>query len=371
MSGQLSIHDAEKLLGGYATGSLTEDERRDLFAAALEHQALFDAMADEEALRELLADPAARAELLSLLAEGPESKMRPLWRRHPAVLGLAASLLIAVTTGIAYLRSPELRESPAAAPAAPKALEVAPDRARPAAPPQPPMPMPKRGLEKQVPQEMAPLGEAVSGLPATLPEAPAAVLPVPAKATAAPAPAPQLQDKPKMEGYADLARARTAAAKEVDARQKVERKAMRYAPAAAAGAVSGSGAQAPAPTQDQAEAQPQAYALEAKANLAPGIAPSPAWAFEKAQGGSVLLRVRHAPGTFAYLLHRTAVGAALVPSQRAPEIVEGLRITRFRLPVDPGPMDLYILSAAPPEPLSLPAEGPVQGFRARVEVPKQ
>ena len=47
--------DVRKLLGGYATGTLTDEERNLLFSAALEHQELFDALADEEALRELLA----------------------------------------------------------------------------------------------------------------------------------------------------------------------------------------------------------------------------------------------------------------------------------------------------------------------------
>ncbi|MBX5496974.1 MAG: hypothetical protein IRZ15_16685, partial [Bryobacteraceae bacterium] len=55
---------AEKLLGGYAAGNLTEEERALLFSAALENQQLFDALAEEEALREVLADPAVRRQLL-------------------------------------------------------------------------------------------------------------------------------------------------------------------------------------------------------------------------------------------------------------------------------------------------------------------
>ena len=41
--------DLHKLLGGYAAGTLTPEERRALFDAALADQALFDALADEEA----------------------------------------------------------------------------------------------------------------------------------------------------------------------------------------------------------------------------------------------------------------------------------------------------------------------------------
>jgi len=46
--------EIRRLLGGYATGTLTDDERTLLFSAALEDQSLFDALADEEALREFV-----------------------------------------------------------------------------------------------------------------------------------------------------------------------------------------------------------------------------------------------------------------------------------------------------------------------------
>ena len=52
--------DIEKLLGGYATDTLTEEERKELFAAALRDQTLFNALADEHALKEVLDDPRAR-----------------------------------------------------------------------------------------------------------------------------------------------------------------------------------------------------------------------------------------------------------------------------------------------------------------------
>lgn len=97
--------EAEKLLGGHATGTLTEAERRLLFAAALEHQDIFDALMDEEALRELLADPAAKAQLIAELGSSVRPNVVPFWR-HPGVLGAAASLLVASLAGIAYLRSP-------------------------------------------------------------------------------------------------------------------------------------------------------------------------------------------------------------------------------------------------------------------------
>lgn len=63
--------DIRKLLGGYATGTLTGEERTLLFSAALEDQELFDALADEEALRELLADPNTRQKLIEKLEQQP------------------------------------------------------------------------------------------------------------------------------------------------------------------------------------------------------------------------------------------------------------------------------------------------------------
>jgi hypothetical protein len=63
--------DIRKLLGGYATGTLTAEERQALFEAALDDQELFDALAKEQPLRDLLEDPAARAHLLAALDDGP------------------------------------------------------------------------------------------------------------------------------------------------------------------------------------------------------------------------------------------------------------------------------------------------------------
>jgi hypothetical protein len=83
--------DIEKLLGGYAAGTLTPAEREALFAAALEDQQLFETLAGEEPLRELLQDPAARGQLLASLDKAPEPwYYRPV---HPA-------LIFAATAGI-------------------------------------------------------------------------------------------------------------------------------------------------------------------------------------------------------------------------------------------------------------------------------
>src|ERR1035441_389736 len=131
----MSPEDIKKLLGGYATGTLTIEEQQALFAAALEDQELFDALAREQSLRDLLRDPAARAELLGAL-DTPATRPVDFWQwlRRPMVAGLAtagvaAIAIVAVWQGtrmasvrhqaqpviVAELKRPEL--SPAPSPA--------------------------------------------------------------------------------------------------------------------------------------------------------------------------------------------------------------------------------------------------------------
>ena len=74
--------DLKKLVGGYATGTLTPEERQALFQAALEDQGLFDALAREEALRDVLSDRAARARLLAALDGQPAPWYRRAWSVH-------------------------------------------------------------------------------------------------------------------------------------------------------------------------------------------------------------------------------------------------------------------------------------------------
>jgi hypothetical protein len=87
----MSREQVHKLIGGYATGTLTPEERQTLFEAALEDQQLFDALAREQSLRDLLRDPAAKAQLLAALGEAPAT-----WRQRAArwmwghAVGLAA-----------------------------------------------------------------------------------------------------------------------------------------------------------------------------------------------------------------------------------------------------------------------------------------
>ena len=103
-------HDeAMKLLGGYATNSLTEEERNALLAAALEDQELFDALEREQGLKDVLDDRVARAEIRQAL-EAPESRGAGWWTRWWAWGGagaaVAALALVAVWSGGLHKEGP-------------------------------------------------------------------------------------------------------------------------------------------------------------------------------------------------------------------------------------------------------------------------
>ncbi|PWU04646.1 MAG: hypothetical protein C5B51_16320 [Terriglobia bacterium] len=90
----MSREEAERLLGGYAAGTLTAAEQEALCAAALDDQQLFEALVREEPLRELLQDAAARAQLLAAL-----DTVREPWyyRKVPWSVIAAATAVITLT----------------------------------------------------------------------------------------------------------------------------------------------------------------------------------------------------------------------------------------------------------------------------------
>src|ERR1700683_2227249 len=94
----MSRQEIQKLLGGYATDTLSEAERSALFAAGIEDQELFDALAKEQALRDVRQDPSARQQLIVALGPAP-ARHWLRWLRQPAVLamagGMAAPLIVA------------------------------------------------------------------------------------------------------------------------------------------------------------------------------------------------------------------------------------------------------------------------------------
>ena len=119
-------------MSGYATGSLTEAERKALFEAALEDQELFDELAGEQAVKEVLDEPGARQRLLAAL-EPP--------RRHRAWLWITAAVTLAIVIGVVLLnrtpppqqiaqvmKSPEPVAAPVVSPVVPPAAAPPPVR---------------------------------------------------------------------------------------------------------------------------------------------------------------------------------------------------------------------------------------------------
>src|SRR5690349_13239700 len=120
----MSREEIEKLLGGYATGTLTPEERDALFAAALDDQQLFEALAREEPLRELLQDPVAKTRLLTALERKPEAGY---WRwLRPAAWAIPAVGLAAVVVMLVVQRQAPRPVMIAQAPALPSLGPIAP-----------------------------------------------------------------------------------------------------------------------------------------------------------------------------------------------------------------------------------------------------
>jgi hypothetical protein len=146
----MSREEVHKLLGGYATGTLTPEEQEVLFAAALEDQEIFDALAREQGLRDLLRDPAARGHLLAALNERPDRGFWG-WLQPPVIAGLAMAG-IAVLAVVAWQ---------ATRPGPPAPLEMAQVRPGPseALPPAAPAPSPMPDTNRPVPPTRPEPGE--------------------------------------------------------------------------------------------------------------------------------------------------------------------------------------------------------------------
>jgi len=145
----MSREEIEKLLGGYATDTLSEAERRALFQAALEDQELFDSLAREQALREVLSEPSARQQLIEALgpAREPFAARIWLWLRRPATLAMAGGVAVLFIVAGLVLRpkEPALRQAAMVEafqpPPAPKAKAA------------PPLPNPPRLIAARKPAE--------------------------------------------------------------------------------------------------------------------------------------------------------------------------------------------------------------------------
>lgn len=93
---------ARRLIGGYATGSLNEVERKLLFEAALEDQELFDELAREQELKELIESPGVRERLLAAVQPRRKTPVA-LWAKPWPWIGVAAAVGAAMVVWIVLL----------------------------------------------------------------------------------------------------------------------------------------------------------------------------------------------------------------------------------------------------------------------------
>jgi hypothetical protein len=119
----------QRLLGGFATRTLSPGEERALLEASLDDQELFDALAREQALRDLLDDSSARAHLLQVLEPRvPWPRRAWNWLWGPAGLAVTAAAAAGVVAAVFLVHHQK--------PAVQKPAMVAEVRQAPAAPPE-------------------------------------------------------------------------------------------------------------------------------------------------------------------------------------------------------------------------------------------
>jgi hypothetical protein len=165
-------------LGGYATGTLTPEERQAFFEAALDNQELFEALAKEQPLHDLLHDPAARAQVLAAI----EDKPRPWWQfaNRWMLAGATAAACLAIAVGIYFSRPKPaakqvlvavLQDQPFVQPVAPPAEPL--NRVTPSVPPAAPPAEPLKKVPTPALQPAGPPAEALKQLTSPAPPAPA------------------------------------------------------------------------------------------------------------------------------------------------------------------------------------------------------
>jgi hypothetical protein len=143
-----------QLLAGYAADTLSADERRLLFEAALDDQELFNALQNEDALKELLDDPVTQARLRIALQPRRRAFSGRRWMLGVAIPAAIALVIVAVMNRagaprlVATDKAPRIAIQAAPAPAAQPAagpVEKAENAAVPAAPPAPRLQAKKAG----------------------------------------------------------------------------------------------------------------------------------------------------------------------------------------------------------------------------------
>ena len=164
-------HELEKLLGGFASDTLTAGEKQQLYKVALTDQQLFNALADEQALKELLTDPVVRRRLLQALQATRDERTGGSrswldWFRRPSGLAWAGGLagaVLAVVLGTRIYQESLRQESQLTTKeetAGPTASQPVPT---PSQLPPPPTNEPQATSEPKSPSSLPPMKEALTG----------------------------------------------------------------------------------------------------------------------------------------------------------------------------------------------------------------
>lgn len=178
MSTRMSKDEARKLLGGYATGSLSQAEQKALFEAALEDQELFDELSGEQVLKEVLDEPGTRPRLIAALEPPPHRTW--LWAIAAAALAIVAALTVVSERKpppqqiAQVMRAPEPTTAPVAPLPPPPAREAVPLKRKvaPAPAPEPPAELKKEeALADQLQQAKPQADAAPRGFVASAPQA--------------------------------------------------------------------------------------------------------------------------------------------------------------------------------------------------------
>src|ERR1039457_6281752 len=133
----MNKEDIQKLIGRYAAGLLTDEERQALLEAALDDQELFDTLQQEQALKDLFEDPFSREQVRRAAAEslpGPGTS----WFGRPWIWASATSMALAGVLVIAMLRWDRTPSPPVAKQATEASKQVAEASKPPAAAPEQP-----------------------------------------------------------------------------------------------------------------------------------------------------------------------------------------------------------------------------------------
>ena len=154
----MNPEDVRKLIGGYATGSLSEAERKLLFEAALKDDELFDELAGEQVLKEILEEPGARQRLLSALGSEQKLVQAPWWSRSWPWMGGAVTAAVAIIIVVA-LRTP--------VPQPTQEIAQVLKSAEPVAAPGPPPPAPRPAAAPKALRKVAPQAPSVDAIAET------------------------------------------------------------------------------------------------------------------------------------------------------------------------------------------------------------